>query len=154
MSIITSDLQQAVDANIQTAVGSLPDFKSAQVAVTWKGGQTAGTRWELNGGHLVSQINMPTLPMNAVLNRFEADVMTGFAIHEIGHNICTDMSVWREACQKGKAYTNILNALEDPRMEKDLVSRGRFAGASRVLELLTQHMVEESKQNGWDPANP
>ena len=154
MSIITSDLQQAVDANIQTAVGSLPDFKSAQVAVTWKGGETAGTRWELTDGHLSSQINMPTLPMNAVMNRFEADVMTGFAIHEIGHNICTDIDVWKEACRKGKAYTNILNALEDPRMEKDLVSRGRFAGATRVLELLTQHCVEVSKANGWHPSNP
>ena len=120
MSIITSDLQQAVDANIQTAVSSLPDFKSAQVAVTWKGGETAGTRWQLTDGHLVSRINMPTLPMNAVLNRFEADVMTGFAIHEIGHNICTDMSVWREACQKGKAYTNILNALKTLAWKKTL----------------------------------
>ena len=154
MSIITSDLQQAVDANIQTAVGSLPDFKSAKVSVTWNGGQTAGTRWQVRDGRLESNINMPTLPMNAVLNRFEADVMTGFAIHEIGHNICTDMDVWKEACRFGPAYTNVLNALEDPRMEKDLVSRGRFAGAKRVLELLTQHMVEVSKLNGWHPSNP
>lgn len=37
-------------------------------------------------------------------------------------------------------------------MEMDLVSRGRFAGARRCLELLTEYCVRKS--NGWNPADP
>ena len=97
---------------------------------------------------------MPTLPANASLSRYEADVMTGFAIHEMGHNICTDIDVWKEACSEGKEYAQIMNAFEDPRMELDLLQRGHFAGARKCLELLTEYCVDYSVENGWHPANP
>lgn len=154
--VIAQDLSVAVDAAIQTSLRNLPDFDKVDVTVTWNGGLTAGTRWsdhEIGGKrHLKSHINMPTLPATATVSRHEADVMTGFAIHEMGHNICTDRAVWREACAKGGQYAQILNTFEDPRMEMDLVSRGRFAGAKRCLELLTEYCVRKS--NGWNPADP
>ena len=154
--VIAQDLSVAVDAAVQTSLRHLPDFDKVDVTVTWNGGATAGTRWsdtEIDGKrHLKSHINMPTLPATATVSRHEADVMTGFAIHEMGHNICTDMNVWKDACAKGREYAQILNTFEDPRMEMDLVSRGRFAGARRCLELLTEYCVRKS--NGWNPADP
>lgn len=156
--IIAQDLTHAVDTAIQTSLRHLPDFGKVECEVTWHGGLTAGTNWSLNdtedGKYLRSRINMPTLPATASVTRYEADTMTGFAIHEMGHNICTDLDVWKEACRKGKEYAQILNAFEDPRMELDLVSRGRFAGARKYLELLTEYCVSHSRQNGWHPANP
>ena len=156
--IIAQDLTHAVDTAIQTSLRNLPDFHKVECKVSWFGGTTAGTRWSLSdiegGKYLRSSINMPTLPATASVTRYEADTMTGFAIHEMGHNICTDLEVWKEACSEGKEYAQILNAFEDPRMELDLVSRNRFAGARKYLELLTEYCVDYSKQNGWHPANP
>ena len=156
--IIAQDLSAAVDATIQTSLRHLPDFHRVKCEVLWHGGMTAGTQWQISkveeGRILNSRINMPTLPANAPLTRYEADTMTGFAIHEMGHNICTDIAVWREACHEGKSYAQILNTFEDPRMEADLVSRNSFAGSRKYLELLTEYCVKTSRQNGWHPALP
>jgi hypothetical protein len=157
--VLAQDLAKAVDATIQTSLRNLPEFKSVKCKVLWSGGYTAGTAWQVDigskgGRYLQSKINMPTLPATASVSRFQADVMTGFAIHEMGHNICTDINVWKEACKKGSAYASILNAFEDPRMEYELVQKGRFAGARKNLELLTEYCVKHCSENNWDPADP
>ena len=89
--IIAQDLTHAVDTTIQTSLRNLPDFPKVDCKVSWFGGSTAGTRWSISdvegGKYLRSSINMPTLPATASVTRYEADTMTGFAIHEMGHNL-------------------------------------------------------------------
>ena len=155
-NVIAQDLSQAVDNAINTSLKNVPDFADASCSVTWCGGETAGTQWRIDkigeAKILQSKINMPTLPANASLSRYEADVMTGFAIHEMGHNICTDIDVWKEVCAAGRTHAQIMNSFEDPRMELDLLQRGHFAGAKHCLELLTENCVRKSAENGWHPA--
>ena len=136
--IIAQDLTHAVDNANTDKPETLAQILVSIMSVTWmvarRQGPTGIRKYTEDGKYLRSRINMPTLPATASVTRYEADTMTGFAIHEMGHNICTDLDVWKEACRKGKEYAQILNAFEDPRMELDFYT-GPFRWCQKIFRI-------------------
>ena len=157
-NIIAQELVSAVERNTHSALRYIPNLKVKDLKIKW-GGNTASTWWKYNDDNeLVSEINFPPIKADAKITNFMTEVYTGFALHEIGHNICTDKDVWDKAIHMERTgHTGILkllNALEDPRQEKDLLSRCHFEGARNVLEKLTSWASDESIKNGFDPKDP
>ena len=157
-NVIAQELVSAVEKNTQSALKYIPNLKVKRLKINWNG-YTASTRWEYNHeNELISEINFPPIKANAKITNYLTEVYTGFALHEIGHNICTDKDTWDDAIKlewKGhKGIVKMLNALEDPRQEKDLLSRCHFDGAKNVLEKLTSWAVEESVKNGFKANDP
>ena len=58
-----------------------------------------------------------TLPILKVTTGDIMDMMTG---HEVGHALWTLMSEWEKAIKKEKIHTQILNIVEDARIEKKI----------------------------------
>ena len=157
-NVIAQELVSAVEKNTQSALKYIPNLKVKRLKINWSG-YTASTRWQYNHeNELISEINFPPIKANAKITNYLTEVYTGFALHEIGHNICTDKDTWDDAIKlewKGhKGIVKMLNALEDPRQEKDLLSRCHFDGAKNVLEKLTSWAVEESVKNGFKANDP
>jgi hypothetical protein len=157
-NIIACELVSAVEKNTLSALKYVTDLKLKKLNIKW-GGYTASTSWEYNDkNELISNINFPPIKADAKITNYMAEVYTGFALHEIGHNLCTQKDVWNKAValeRRGQVgITRLLNALEDPRQEKELLSRCHFEGAKNVLEKLTAWAVDESIKNGFKADDP
>ena len=99
---------------------------------------TGGVRWRLH---------MPAMPLDARLSRREAEVMTAYTVHELGHALFTDFDVAKEARKEGLAH--VLNGLEDIRIERDLTAKRAATNARELLEILTEYTTLQSLANGW-----
>ena len=82
-NVIAQDLSQAVDNAISTSQKRADLLAHAQLLGAVERQPVHSGVFKDEGKILQSKINMP-LPANASLSRYEADVMTGFTIHEMG----------------------------------------------------------------------
>uniref|UniRef100_UPI0037BEE122 hypothetical protein n=1 Tax=Aquimonas sp. TaxID=1872588 RepID=UPI0037BEE122 len=128
-------------SNAKTLLASLPIIAQAlarqrQVEVVFSDGHPAATDGR--------RIYMPTLPIpvsdeqNDALEKL-ACYAYGYLDHEIGHVIATDFSVFDEA-----AHFGLLNALEDPRQEGELIAR--YPGTRRTLDALSCQLIADDTQ--------
>jgi len=74
-------------------------------------------------------VNLPYLPDNATEELCNA--IQGFLDHEVAHILFTEFNVMSEAMKHGKRTGFLLNALEDPRIEKCMAQR--FQGCAYNL---------------------
>lgn len=74
-------------------------------------------------------VNLPYLPDNAGEDLCNA--IQGFLDHEVAHILFTDFPLMSEAMKRGKRIGFLLNALEDPRIEKCMAQR--FQGSAYNL---------------------
>lgn len=96
---------------------------------------------------LNATIAFPAVPFGSKLSRREADIWMGYAIHELGHAFDTDPKGWRIASMVGTAQRNILNGLEDVRMERDCAAR-LTPNAMRCLSVLNDYALEKAIASG------
>lgn len=68
-------------------------------------------------------IYLPVIPEGAS-DEF-LDACAGFLDHEVSHNLFTEMPVMAEAHKLGKKHGIMLNALEDPRVEQEMIKSWR-----------------------------
>jgi len=68
-------------------------------------------------------IYLPVIPEGAS-DEF-LDACAGFLDHEVSHNLFTEMPVMGEAKKLGKKHGIVLNALEDPRVEQEMIKLWR-----------------------------
>lgn len=103
-------------------------------------------RWS-EGKHgkriLDATIAFPALSHGARLTRREADIWMGYALHELGHAFNTDAEPWNALAKKSEAHRNILNGLEDVRMERDCASK-LTPNALRCLSELNDMTLAEA----------
>lgn len=74
-------------------------------------------------------VNLPYLPDNATEDLINA--IQGFLDHEVAHILFTNFPLMGIANKKGKQIGFMLNALEDPRIEKEMAKR--FSGSAYNL---------------------
>lgn len=74
-------------------------------------------------------VNLPYLPDNATEELCQA--IQGFLDHEVAHILFTDFPLMGKANAKGEQVGFMLNALEDPRIEKEMAKR--FQGSAYNL---------------------
>lgn len=96
-------------------------------------------------------LNLPFLPLDARLTKDERDLWVGYVIHELGHALFTDFYAWRRAISEG--VHDLVNGLEDPRIEGCLLRNGVATNARAMLEKLTDQKLSEANARAYDPAD-
>ncbi len=119
-------------------------------------GQTAGIMFGPNpynhAQHQQWTLNLPSIPLDARMTTRERDLWAGYTIHETGHACFTDFGVWQVAIREG--VQDLVNALEDVRIERQTIASGVAANAQGLLEALASYMLEKALAQGFDPAQP
>ena len=85
-------------------------------------------------------IILPVIPEDAPLDFINA--VHGYLDHEVSHTLFTDFEVYDEAVAKGPLFALFLNATEDPRVERAMVSmyRGCRVNLDNCLEWSTNRI--------------
>jgi hypothetical protein len=106
---------------------------------------TASVSWDV----YAVRINMPVRDASSRMTQTEFENWTAYLLHELGHPTHTDLSVWRDAVRLG--HSNLVNALEDVRMEKAVIASNVAPNAKAVLSRLISRKVAEARATGWKP---
>ena len=115
---------------------------------------TAAVSWEDHNGRVYVKLHMPRMPAQARLTRQEADALTGYWLHELGHCLYSTPGGMKAAHNEGgQRLAHVLNALEDPRMEKAVIDGGNFPNAARLFHQLAGRILLKSARNGWKPSS-
>jgi Mg-chelatase subunit ChlD len=139
---------QALDAMQKIAQDLLgPRYAVSVIADASTG--TASVVWE-NLYHPTSvTIRMPVLPAKHRMTQAEFDDYAGYILHETGHPKYTDKATWEAAVKAGRA--NLLNALEDVRIEKKLIDDGVAKNGRDVLSALVRSLDYSCGRDDFDP---
>lgn len=141
--------QDVIDACL-LAAQKLYKTRDPHCKRTWRvriDGATAGIRKD----DRTIDLTLPFLPLDARLTREERDLWIGYVLHELGHTFFTDFNAWRMAVHEG--LHDLVNGLEDPRIEAQVLTCGVATNARALLENLTNQKLSENLAAGYDPAN-
>lgn len=84
-------------------------------------------------------VNLPYLPDNATEELCNA--IQGFLDHEVAHILFTDFTLMGKAMKQGRQVGFLLNALEDPRIEKCMAER--FQGSAYNLSVTGKFYLDK-----------
>jgi cobalamin biosynthesis protein CobT len=122
--------------------------------------------WAFKNGHTVAcsgAVNLPALPAKGTVSRALAMRYIGYTLHEIGgHWPFTCPIAWRQFIRHTSGFDwkdahrgvspayakSILNALEDVRIERNLIAAGFARGAGAALAATLEQITEEAREDG------
>ena len=114
-------------------------FSSLSVIFT---GTTACVRRSVTGGVF---IQMPAIDETAQVSRDLFNDLIGYSIHELGHLWHTDMDCWTDAVAKhGERVGQLINGLEDPRIEQAVIKAGIAPGSKDLFQGLLNRVLDRS----------
>ena len=129
----------AVDAFTRTAKEMIPSRK-VQVQC-FDHPSTAAVHWDDNGKTVQIALFLPVMKPGARLTRQDATALAGYWVHELCHVLYTDRTAWEDAVSRGEAFRNLVNGLEDIRIERKVIAALKIPGARELLEAITERAV-------------
>lgn len=132
------------------ALGVIPAGSSAIGNATFDG-DTAYACWEVGDDRLTSyRINYPAMPDNGMVSRREADFISAYTLHEIGHVAFTDAQAARGL---SSARFALYNGIEDARIERAVIMSGNARGARSAFKKLMSKFTIALDTDGFNPAS-
>ena len=145
-------LKAAASAHARKQLGALGVPLSRRAGAATFKGNTAYAYWSLGSSGLVESygINYPAMPDNALVSRREADLISAYTLHEIGHVAFTD----NKAAQGQKALVfHLWNGIEDARIEHAVIASGRARGSRSAFKRLMSKFTAVSEGKGFNPSS-
>ena len=105
-------------------------------------GTTACVRRSITGGVF---IQMPAIDETAQVSRELFNDLRGYSIHELGHLWHTQMDCWTAAVEThGERVGQLINGLEDPRIEQAVIKSDIAPGAKDLFQGLLNRVLDKS----------
>ena len=116
-------------------------FESLQVVWTGTG---AGISFERFDGRVSATVILPAIDDLKEVSKETFHNLIAFALHEgLGHAVFTDNDPWDQARERYGAFMhNLINGLEDPRIEQCAIDSGFAPNAKQLFESLLNSMLE------------
>jgi hypothetical protein len=122
----------------------------SQLQVLWTG-STAGIIFKRVGNTVDAKIVFPSINEGAEMKRSTFNNLIGYAIHELGHAWFTENKPWDQARHEhGQFVGNLINGLEDPRIERKVIESGYAPNAKALFEELLNSIL---KKHGYVDAD-
>lgn len=136
------------------ALGTIPAGVTSIGTATFQGEQAYAV-WNVNeygdNDQLVRsyRINYPAMPDNALVSRREADLISAYTLHELGHIAFTNNVVVKGI---SSARFQCWNGIEDARIERAVIASGKARGArSAFKKLMGKFTVKLDGDAGFNP---
>ena len=107
--------------------------------IVWAG-KTAGVRFEGRKAHII----LPAVDETKDVTVRLFNDLLGYVLHELGHIWFTTNEPWDSARAKHGAYVgNLINGLEDPRIEWKVIKSGYAPNSRALFESLVNNVLED-----------
>jgi hypothetical protein len=112
-----------------------------KLEVLWTG-RTAGIIFERGINACDAKVIFPSIDETSQIPEHTFNNLIGYALHELGHAWFTDNKAWDRAREKhGKFVSNLINGLEDPRIERKVIESGRAPNSRALFENLLNSVL-------------
>lgn len=112
-----------------------------KLEVLWTG-RTAGIIFDRGLGYCNAKVIFPSIDETSQIPDHTFNNLIGYALHELGHAWFTDNRAWDRARDKhGKFVSNLINGLEDPRIERKVIESGRAPNSRALFENLLNSVL-------------
>lgn len=123
--------KRGVESTLERVFNNAGD-RFGKLEFVWSG-STAGIVFERGQRSVNAKIVFPAINETSEISRAKFNNLIGYALHELGHAWFTDNEPWDKARNLyGGFVANLINGLEDPRIELKVIQSGH-APNSRVL---------------------
>jgi hypothetical protein len=147
--MLAINAKRGVESTVERVFNSTGNAFS-KLQVLWTG-STAGIMFKRSSIGVDAKIVFPALDEGAEMKRSTFNNLIGYAIHELGHAWFTANEPWDKARNEhGQFVGNLINGLEDPRIERKVIESGYAPNAKALFEELLNSIL---KKNGYVDAD-
>jgi hypothetical protein len=116
----------------------------SKLEVLWTG-STAGIIFKRNSLGVNAKILFPAIDEGSDIPRSTFNNLIGYALHELGHAWFTSNEHWDSARSTyGNFVGNLINGLEDPRIERKVIESGYAPNSKALFEELLNSIIKKS----------
>jgi hypothetical protein len=147
--MLAINAKRGVESTVERVFNSTGNAFS-KLQVLWTG-STAGIIFRRSSYGLDAKIIFPSIDEGAQMKRSTFNNLIGYAIHELGHAWFTDNHPWDSARNDyGQFVGNLINGLEDPRIERKVIESGYAPNSKALFEELLNSILAK---NGYVEAD-
>jgi hypothetical protein len=147
--MLAINAKRGVESTVERVFGSTGN-EFSRLHVLWTG-STAGIIFKRVGKVVDAKIVFPSIDEGREMKRSTFNNLIGYAIHELGHAWFTENKPWDQARNEhGQFVGNLINGLEDPRIERKVIESGYAPNAKALFEELLNSIL---KKNGYVDAD-
>jgi len=136
--MLALDAKRGLEATLERVLNASGQ-KGWKLDILWSG-KTAGVRFEGRKAHIILPAVDETKDVPVVL----FNDLLAYVLHELGHIWFTQNEPWDLARLKHGAYvSNLINGLEDPRIEWQVIKSGYAPNSRALFESLVNNVLED-----------